>query len=178
MCLLKRLLPRRRPPKLNKAVRDLARQNQQLRSYIAAENSRLLKDWPTSGGTADADLYAFLKLLRVRSRHLAKNNDYAKRFFNILKTNVVGPTGIGLQARSKNERGELDTADNDYLESEWKEWRKRWDLNNRGASVSGWIFCGFHQSFKNISSTNGSRPARPMNSAACLAISRKFFMKK
>ncbi len=79
----------------------------------------------TTGGTADAEIYAALRPLRIRSRHLAKNNDYAKRFFNLLETNVVGPKGIVLQARIKNERGELDKADNNHLESEWKNWGKK-----------------------------------------------------
>ncbi len=100
--------------------RDRAR-----RSYQMADNSRLLKDWPTTGGTADADIYASLRPMRNRSRHLAKNNDYAKRFFNLLKANVIGPTGIKLQAQSRNEKGELDKADNDYIESEWKNWSKK-----------------------------------------------------
>ena len=95
-----------------------------VRNFAAAENDRLLKDWPTSDLTADAELYSALKKLRVRSRHLAKNNDYAKRFFNMLKTNVVGAAGIGLQVRAKNLKGELDKADNAHLEAEWKRWGK------------------------------------------------------
>ena len=94
------------------------------RKYDAAENTRLLRDWPTGGVSFDADLYNFLTVLRVRSRDLAKNNDYAKRFFNMLKQNVVGPRGIILQARSKTSTGELDKADNAHIENEWKNWGK------------------------------------------------------
>lgn len=106
-------------------LRPELRRHRHRRNYTAAKNHRLLKDWPTTGGTADAEIYSALRPLRIRSRHLAKNNDYAKRFFNLLKTNVVGPKGIGLQARSKDERGQLDEADNNHLENEWKNWGKK-----------------------------------------------------
>lgn len=100
------------------------RPRRQKRNYVAGATSRLLKDWPTSGGTADSELYTYLNTLRVRSRDLAKNNDYARRFFNMLITNVVGPRGIQLQARSKDNKGVLDKADNDYLEAEFARWGK------------------------------------------------------
>jgi lambda family phage portal protein len=95
------------------------------RNYAAADAGRLWKDWPTTGGTADRDLYMALAPMRVRSRHLAKNNDYAKRFFNMLRTNVVGPSGIRLQFVSKDDAGNLDKFDNDLLEREWKNWGKK-----------------------------------------------------
>jgi lambda family phage portal protein len=133
-------------------IRDLAKLNRifkrsagrrptrhMTRNYAAAKDSRLLKDWPTSDMTADAELYSALKGLRVRSRHLAKNNDYAKRFFSLLKTNVIGHAGVGLQVRSKDKNGKLDKADNEYLETEWKRWGKK-----RVCDVTGklsWLDC-------------------------------------
>ena len=93
-----------------------------IRNYLGGEDSRLLQDWPTIGQSADAELFQYFEALRNRARHLAKNNDYAKRYLALLKTNVVGPKGVVLQARTKNANGILDKADNDYIESNFKRW--------------------------------------------------------
>ena len=93
--------------------------------YMAGENSRLVNDWPMSSGSADADLYPVLRALRARCRHLAKNNDYAKRFFFMLKSNVVGPAGPILQARVKNKKGGLDDRAKKALETGWKQFSKK-----------------------------------------------------
>jgi lambda family phage portal protein len=92
------------------------------RSYDAAEISRLFADWPTTGGSADSEIFASLKAIRARSRSLFKNNDYGKRFFSLLKTHVIGPNGIRPQAQAKDDSGSLDKADNDYLEARFNEW--------------------------------------------------------
>lgn len=92
---------------------------------MAAQPSRLLQDWPTTGASIDSEIYGALSSLRNRSRHLAKNNDYARRFLSMLKTNVIGPTGVKLQARTRNDAGELDKADNDYIESQFKQWARK-----------------------------------------------------
>jgi capsid protein len=70
--------------------------------------------------SANADLRRDLRNLRALSRHLA-NNEYAKRFLGLLKNNVVGPTGIRLQAMPLDDDGKVDRADAKYIETAWKD---------------------------------------------------------
>ncbi len=69
------------------------------RSYSAGSVSSLTSDWNVSDQTADETIYPALARMRARSPDLARNNDYAKRYFNLIKTNVVGHQGIRLQVR-------------------------------------------------------------------------------
>ena len=60
------------------------------RCYAGAAESRFFTDFIGSSFSADSELKASLPILRNRSRDLARNNEYAKRFLNLIKTNVVG----------------------------------------------------------------------------------------
>ncbi len=90
-------------------------------AYDAARTNRLLQDWIRQARTADEELRAELKVLRARSRDLARNNSYARRYFKLLQNNVVGPNGMMLRAQVW--RGDdLDDAVNDAIEVTWNEW--------------------------------------------------------
>lgn len=94
------------------------------RGYEAALVNRLTNSWGTTNRTADEELRADLKTLRARSRDMVRNNDYAKRFMNLLETNVVGPSGIGLQSRAIDKQGKPDDEARDSIETAWKEWTR------------------------------------------------------
>lgn len=96
-----------------------------LRSYQAAELNRLTEGWRYSNITADGELRVALKILRGRGRELAINNDYIKRFFTLLKTNVIGDKGINLQNKAKDGNGEFDKEANHIIEAGWKDWSKK-----------------------------------------------------
>lgn len=74
--------------------------------------------------TADETIYPVLGRMRARSRDLSRNNDYARRYFNLLKINVVGHQGIRLQVRSQDAKGNVDTGANKLIEAGWQEWGK------------------------------------------------------
>ena len=71
------------------------------RSYEASGVGRLLQNWATAIKTPDEELRTSLRNLRARSRELSINNDYARKFFEMLKTNVIGANGIVLQSKAK-----------------------------------------------------------------------------
>ena len=71
------------------------------RSYEASGVGRLLQNWTTAIKTPDEELRTSLRNLRARSRELSINNDYARKFFEMLKTNVIGANGIVLQSKAK-----------------------------------------------------------------------------
>jgi len=109
------------------------------RSYAGANQGRLFTDFLTSNMSADAELSHSISTLRNRSRDLARNNEYGKRFLNLIKTNVVGEAGFKLQVRARNDDRSLDVVGNQIVEDSFKRWGK---LGN--AEVSGrmsWLDC-------------------------------------
>tara|TARA_R100000951_G_scaffold115394_2_gene123346 strand:- start:2 stop:1489 length:1488 start_codon:yes stop_codon:yes gene_type:complete len=95
------------------------------RSYYAANTGRLFADYVDSQRSSDSELHPVITRLRARSRDLARNNEYARRYLNLLKTNVVGQYGFKLQVKALDPRGTLDTDGNSAIEMAFKAWGKR-----------------------------------------------------
>jgi lambda family phage portal protein len=95
------------------------------RDFAAAQSTRLTGGWNARNISANADLYRSLDSLRGRSRDLCNNNDYAKRFLGMVAANVVGGTGVGLQARIYDGPNRPDEAANNAVESAWAAWCAR-----------------------------------------------------
>lgn len=100
------------------------RKAQGKRRFDAAKTSRLI-DFFSSTKSADSEIRWDVRVLRDRCRDLARNNDYAKKYIALMKTNVVGEHGIQMQSRAHNEDNKLDKAANLILEKEWREWCKK-----------------------------------------------------
>jgi lambda family phage portal protein len=98
------------------------RSRRRLRHYAGANQGRLFADFIGSSFSADSELRTNLPILRNRSRDLARNNEYAKRFLNLIKTNVVGEKGFTLQVRARNSDRSLDSAGNAIIEDAFKAW--------------------------------------------------------
>jgi lambda family phage portal protein len=98
------------------------RSRRRLRQYAGANQGRLFADFVGSSFSADSELRTNLPILRNRSRDLARNNEYAKRFLNLIKTNVVGEKGFTLQVRARNSDRSLDSAGNAIIEDAFKAW--------------------------------------------------------
>lgn len=95
------------------------------RSYHAATGGNLFASWIASNHTADTDIKKDLKTIRARSRELMRNDDYAKKFKRMVKTNVVGSNGIKLQSKAKDSNGNYDKNANDMIEEAFKRWSKK-----------------------------------------------------
>lgn len=111
----------KRRPKPAAAVQ----QRPQQRHYKAAKTDRLTWSWTKLPLSADAVVRQYQRPLRARSREQYANNDYARRFVGMVQANVVGPTGIGMQARAISRRGNPDNSANDGIEAAWKQWGRR-----------------------------------------------------
>lgn len=103
----------------NRRNRD---QKMAMRMYAAAKSSRLTSDWRGDDTSADAELVSSLRQLRGRSRQLCRDSSYAKRAKRLVVNNVVGPTGIGMQAQIKTNDGKLIKRINDEIEEVWNQW--------------------------------------------------------
>lgn len=99
------------------------------RSFAGGEANRLLADWATDGRTLDAYLKIQLRALRARSRTLARNNDYMRRFLRLCKTNIVGPTGFSFVNEAKTQSGAPDAGANTIIGDAWREFSKRGNVS-------------------------------------------------
>lgn len=109
-----------------------------MRSYAGAKSGRLM-DFVGGTRSADDEIRWDIRKLRDRCRELARNNDYAKRYISLMKTNVIGEMGIQLQADSKNPDGTDDDAANNQIEREWELWCKKGNCTVDGKY--SWIDC-------------------------------------
>lgn len=126
-------------PHSNPAVRSAG--------FSSGDIARLLSGWETTSNTIDYYLRSDLRALRARSRAMVRQNPYGKRFISAIKSNVVGPNGVTVQAQTKRTSGDLDTAANDALEAAFRDWgdrhcdfqgRSTWiDLQNLAISCAG-----------------------------------------
>jgi len=102
------------------AVHGIKKSAAKRSGFEAAQATRLLSSWARDSTSMNAQLKMELRPLRARSRDLCNNNDYAKGFLTEVKSNVIGPKGVRLQARAKSSDGSLDQLDNDAIELSWK----------------------------------------------------------
>ena len=103
-----------------------AQQKRHYQRFMSASADRLTEDWTTESYPIDQHIKKDLHALRARSRELARNNEYARRFLNMVKHHVIGPTGIKVQAQVMrgDNRKKLDDAANDAIEAAWADWGK------------------------------------------------------
>ncbi|MCA1567244.1 MAG: phage portal protein [Acidobacteria bacterium] len=92
------------------------------RTYQAAVSNRLTGDWTLFSTSTRSELRSQLRNLRARSRDLARNDPYMKKFLSMVRSNVVGPHGIRLQAKLADAVGALDNETTKHVEAKWKEW--------------------------------------------------------
>jgi lambda family phage portal protein len=109
----------------------------QRRGYHAAQVNRLTAGWSATTSSANADIFRGLDALRARSRVLAQNDEYVKKWLGMVSTNMVGPVGFRFQARvydpptSAKSGPRPDKLANDAIEKAWGDWCKVADVTGR-----------------------------------------------
>lgn len=99
--------------------------NPQKRHYAAAKIGGALQNWQPQNWSADALARSDLDRLRARSRSLARDNDYMRRFLQMAENNIIGREGFLLQMRVKMDNGAADTLANQAIESAFWRWARR-----------------------------------------------------
>ena len=102
------------------------------RMFDGARVDRLGTAWPTQPQTADDIIKKNQSVLVARSREQAANNDYAREFMRLCRTNIVGPRGIILQAKSIDSANKLDTQANEAIELAFDAWGKKQNCDVTG----------------------------------------------
>ena len=95
------------------------------RSFKAAQSGRLFSDFIASSRSADSEIKAALQQIRYRCRDLARNDEYARRFLSLIKTNVVGDRGISAQVKAKNADGSFDAPGTAIIENAFRAWGRK-----------------------------------------------------
>jgi lambda family phage portal protein len=94
------------------------------RRYNSAKVDRTTSDWLPSSQTTNMQLRYDLKRLRERSRDMAKNDPYAKKYFRLVKSNVIGK-GITLQVKTSDKTLKSDAVLTSKIEAKFREWGKK-----------------------------------------------------
>lgn len=96
-----------------------------VRSFFdGAKTDRLTADWGATPMHADDIINRNQQALVARSRQVCANNDYGRSYLRMVKQNVVGPSGIVMQAQARNADSSLDELANQALELAWSEFSK------------------------------------------------------
>jgi len=108
-------------------------------SFRAARGDRLLSSWRGAHESINTLLRRDLATLRARSREQWGSNEYARRFSQLVRTQVSGPHGFQLQNRARLADGRPDQTFNDTLEDLWAEWSRRgsYDVTGRLSRPEG-----------------------------------------
>src|SRR5258705_6933464 len=65
------------------------------RNYASgAQFSRLTADWIRSAASIDLEVRSDIRVLRSRARTLVRDNEHARQFVRLMKTNLIGAYGI------------------------------------------------------------------------------------
>ena len=92
------------------------------RSFDGGKLNRLLTGSGLSSENINTDLETHLSTLTQRARHLSKNDDYVRRFIQLVKQNVVGHHGLVLRGQIIDDNRTADTRANEAVEEAFKEW--------------------------------------------------------
>jgi lambda family phage portal protein len=95
------------------------------RSFEGAAVNALTASFSGEHTSLNEDLERSLRILRSRSRQLAKNNDYVKKFLRMVQNHVVGPQGFTLSVPCQRQDGSIDEADKTVCEQAFARWAKR-----------------------------------------------------
>src|SRR6266581_5332600 len=104
------------------ASRALAKVAGRRSVFKGAELSRLWFDWIASPISADQEIYNDFLRLRARAREMRRNHPLIKNYLRLLENNVIGPSGMRLQARVRNADGKLNKRLNASIEEAWEDW--------------------------------------------------------
>lgn len=104
-----------------------------LRMFDAADTDNTTFGFRSDNASADQVLLGALTTLRGRSRTLAMNNDYARKFLRMVTTNVVGPDGFTLQSLVMTSDGaSADKGARTQIENEFRRWSQRGNCDVTG----------------------------------------------
>ena len=96
------------------------------RGFAGARPVGSLASWQPQNWSADALARSDLDRLRARARSLARDNDYMRKFLNMVESNVIGRDGFALQMRVLLDNADKpDNLANKAIEEAFSRWARR-----------------------------------------------------
>jgi lambda family phage portal protein len=92
-------------------------------AWDAAQPDRLISGWVTGTQPINQQIESELRNLRARSRNLAHNDPYIRRFLSMCRNNVVGSKGFILRSQVSYQ-GKPDIEARDAIEKAWNEFSR------------------------------------------------------
>src|SRR5438445_506468 len=108
-----------------KAEREEKAKRLQQRTFAAAKVNRQNADWVIRPTSANWELRQSLWTLRARARQMARDNSHFKKYLSMVRGNIIGPSGIQLQANARSLDGSLNVDLNTQVEEAFKQWGRR-----------------------------------------------------
>ena len=135
---------------------------QQQRGFAAAKLNRLTDSWRLTAERIDDEIKNDLDALRMRSRSLEFDNDFALRYLNLVETNIIGDSAPRLVSLVDNAPGQPDTGARSAIVKSWLEWGKRAVCEVSG----GYSFTGLCQAIVRCTARDGECLVLPKYGAA------------
>lgn len=115
------------------------------RGFKMASGGGLTKAWSRRSSGADANqlIYGDHETLRQRAREQSINASPLKRFYRLLRQNVIGPYGIRLQSKAVLPDGKPDRITRRLIEKEWAKFCRKgvFDVTGRYSFVTfSWLW--------------------------------------
>jgi len=98
----------------------------------AAEASRLEYSWPSFPVSVDAHIYQEWMTLVARSRHAAENHDHLRKYVQLVRDNVAGPSGFNLNAQIRDPSGTIDGRASKAIEAAYEEFSRKGNFDTTG----------------------------------------------
>jgi len=90
--------------------------------HAAARSTRLNTGWTTQPTGANYETRLSLSPLIARAREAARDSLHIVNYLRLMRSNVIGQNGIGLQCRARLKNGRLNVKLNNRIEEAWWEW--------------------------------------------------------
>jgi lambda family phage portal protein len=89
-------------------------------AWEGAKVDNLVSGWITTPIPINQQIEQTLRIVRARSRQLAKNDPYVRRFLALARSNIVGPTGFTFRSLVMTRGGKPDTKARNAIQEAWK----------------------------------------------------------
>lgn len=115
-----------------KSERKLKAVNKYLRSFEAAQYSRMNSSWTAVDFSPAQEMFNDLKVLKTRSRDLYANSPVVNNFVALLQQNVIGHKGFTFKSKVLNSKNNPNQKVCSQIEAAWRDFCKSGNFDVSG----------------------------------------------
>jgi len=112
-------------------------------AWDAAKIDNLVSGWVTTPVPINQQIENTLRTIRARSRQLAKNDPYVRRFLQLARSNIVGPNGFTLRSLVMTNKGKPDIEARNAVQSAWIRAMRPGEIcySDKHSGIDMWNLC-------------------------------------